>query len=322
MSVKVSIIVPVYNSEKYIEECVNSLLSQTLTYIEIILVDDGSEDKSLAICRNLGKKDLRIKVISQANEGVSSARNSGMEIASGEFIGFVDSDDKVLPDMYEIMVNKASEENAEVVSCAYCVIKDGKIEIICSGNDSRVLSSEESVRCVLLNERFGMSACNKIFKREVIGETRFHVGKRINEDRFFVFQALMNSNRNVCINDAKYLYLIHENSTTTSQFNGRWFDSIFFAEKMQKIVLTQFPKLADEALYNVLVTSYRVTTKIIDSGEKDKYIEKYCELIGKIKEVDLKRIDQFASRQFMIQCIIVKYCNWMLRFVRKAFAKK
>ena len=119
MKPTVSIIVPIYNVEKYLGRCLDSLLAQTLKNIEIIAVNDGSTDLSLKILKEYSIKDSRIKIINKPNGGVSSARNEGIQLASGEFIGFVDPDDWVDPEMYEDMVNHAKNEKADIVMCSY-----------------------------------------------------------------------------------------------------------------------------------------------------------------------------------------------------------
>ena len=122
----ISIIVPIYNAEEHLDKCVESILEQTEINLEIILVDDGSKDNSFEICKKYEKMDQRVKVIHQENAGVSAARNHGIEIAEGEYIGFVDSDDWIEPVMYQRLLKEAKEKNADVVMCdATTVYFDG-----------------------------------------------------------------------------------------------------------------------------------------------------------------------------------------------------
>ncbi|UJF15261.1 glycosyltransferase [Jeotgalibaca sp. MA1X17-3] len=124
--IKVSIIVPVYNVEKYLKKSIESLMNQTLKDIEIILVNDGSTDNSLFICKQYEKKDFRIKVIDKNNGGVSSARNIGIELASGQYIGFIDPDDWIEPEMYEKMYSKIEKTKSDVCICNYIKEKNKK----------------------------------------------------------------------------------------------------------------------------------------------------------------------------------------------------
>lgn len=127
---KISIIVPIYNAENHLEKCIKSILTQTVEDLELILVDDGSKDNSLSICKAYANKDSRIKVIHQKNAGVSAARNHGIEVAEGDFIGFVDSDDWIDAHMYEILLEEAKKTNADVVMCdATTVYDSGKTQV-------------------------------------------------------------------------------------------------------------------------------------------------------------------------------------------------
>ena len=121
---KVSVIVPIYNSEKYLERCIKSIINQSLRDIEIILINDGSKDNSLNICKNFHNKDSRIKIIDKENEGVGSARNDGIKIAKGEWISFIDSDDFVESDFLECLYNEAISKNVEICGCLYDEYKD------------------------------------------------------------------------------------------------------------------------------------------------------------------------------------------------------
>ncbi|HDT8053597.1 TPA: glycosyltransferase, partial [Enterococcus faecalis] len=123
---KISIIVPVYNVEKYLEKCVRSILAQTFTDFELILVDDGSPDSSGAMCDQFAEQDQRVKVIHKENGGLSDARNAGIEIATGEYLGFVDSDDYIADDMYELLYTNIVKEDADLSICGIYDVYEGK----------------------------------------------------------------------------------------------------------------------------------------------------------------------------------------------------
>ncbi|MEG0087047.1 MAG: glycosyltransferase, partial [Niameybacter sp.] len=121
-----SIIVPVYNVEKYLPKCIESILAQSFTDFEVILIDDGATDKSGEICEEYANKDTRIKIIHKENGGLSSARNAGIELSNGNYIGFVDSDDFIHPQMYEILLREARSSNSDVVICRYKCWNEGE----------------------------------------------------------------------------------------------------------------------------------------------------------------------------------------------------
>lgn len=181
----VSIIVPVYKVEKYLDRCVESLINQTLKNIEIILVDDGSPDNCPALCDKWAKKDDRIKVIHKENAGLGFARNSGMEIAKGRFIGFVDSDDYVKNDMFERLFLAATKENAEIAMCGFRCIggimteKEDDVQDINCFDEYTVFSGKDGVDKLMLDicgarpeesqdSKYGFSSVKNIYSAEVI----------------------------------------------------------------------------------------------------------------------------------------------------------
>ena len=152
--VKVSIILPIYNVGVYLERSIESVRNQTLQEIEIILVNDGSEDESLKICKEYEKKDKRIKVIDKLNGGVSSARNAGLKIASGEYIAFLDPDDYVEMNMYENMYNKIMENNSDMCVCNYIIVNGNK-QIHIENNLKEELISQDRIKSYIIPELIG-----------------------------------------------------------------------------------------------------------------------------------------------------------------------
>ena len=147
----ISIIIPVYNVEKYLAKCLDSVLNQTYKNLEIILVDDGSKDNSGAICDEYAKRDNRIIVVHQKNSGVSKARNLGMSMATGDYIGFIDSDDTIEANMYEVLLKNAIESGAEISYCGLKQIQlDGKIDYSNNTLEKRVVKKEEAIKDIFL----------------------------------------------------------------------------------------------------------------------------------------------------------------------------
>lgn len=195
-SILVSIIVPVYNTGKYLYKCLDSILNQTMQEIELILVDDGSDDNSGAICDFYSERDKRVRVIHKKNEGVSIARNVGMQAAKGEYIGFVDSDDWIEKEMYQEMYYYAKNKEADIVMCDACTIYDNnkkEADTISSLNESVLLNKKE-ITPFCLREIAG-SACRCIYKKQVLEAhaVQFPVGLPLSEDRIFNLNAMGNS---------------------------------------------------------------------------------------------------------------------------------
>ena len=185
---KLSVIVPVYRAEKYLEKCVRSIRDQTMPDLEIILVEDGSPDQSPALCDRLAGEDSRIRVIHQENAGVSAARNRGIREARGDYVGFVDSDDWILENMYEVLLNAARESGAEVVSCdGMYVWEDGRQQpdTVTQLPQSCILTHEQ-MDAKLLTE-YACSACYRIYSRKLLEcrSLQFPEKIRFSEDRIF-----------------------------------------------------------------------------------------------------------------------------------------
>lgn len=186
----ISVIVPVYNVEKYLKKCVDSILAQTYANLEIILVDDGSPDNCPAICDEYSKKDSRIVVIHKENGGLSDARNAGLEIARGEYIGFVDSDDYIAPEMYEVLLFTAQKNDADIALCNYIRVNEDyeKIESDTIGKRAtdRKYSREEFI-CELMQPYgdYYIVAWNKLYKSSIFCGLCFEVGKQ-HEDQFII----------------------------------------------------------------------------------------------------------------------------------------
>ena len=206
----ISIIIPVYNVEQYLNQCIDSIVNQTYKNLEIILVDDGSTDNSSRICDEYALQDKRIKVIHKENGGVSSARNFGLNIAKGEYIGFVDSDDFIERDMYEILIKTLISTNSQIVSCS---INNNKYVI----KQNETFNKKEIFRKI---KKLPCSVWNKLFSRVVLNEILFREDIFIGEDLLFVFQAFTKANQITFIKDNKYHYRCEYNNLKKS-FNEK-----------------------------------------------------------------------------------------------------
>ena len=194
MNTLISIIVPVYKVEKYLDECVQSLVDQTYKNLEIILVDDGSPDRCPQMCDDWARKDSRIRVIHKPNGGLSSARNAGLDAAKGDYIGFVDSDDIIDTEMYEKLYEPFENfPNVGITSCMIFRYVDGCITPYNKSWDVRKprLLAYKDFAIELLPCQRNFVICCKLFKKELVQDVRFEVGKR-NEDSLFIFALSQN----------------------------------------------------------------------------------------------------------------------------------
>ncbi len=244
----ISVIVPVYNIEKYLPRCIESIRKQTYNNLEIILVNDGSTDTSGTICDEFAKKDERIRVIHKENGGSSSARNAGIEVAKGEYLGFVDSDDYIESEMYEKMVYAIEETDCGIIQVARDEIdEDGNLMPgLCLMPDKMMRYSAEEFMKELLLHKGDCSFCTKILKRDLFFEKRFPVGV-LNEDFHLLVKMLKEGENVVSLPYCGYhvFYRIGSNTRKTDKndFSRVYGDNVDNADMVYEIVKEKYPAL-------------------------------------------------------------------------------
>lgn len=212
---KISIVVPVYNVEKYLNRCVESILKQTVLELEVILVDDGSTDSSPQICDQWAETDHRIKVVHKANGGLSSARNAGMDVAGGDYIGFVDSDDWVASDMYELLLHALVRHDADYAAVEMKIVKNEKQNDTQPQYKEIVLDEDGLFRLFfrVSDDSIHYCVCDKLFKKSTLKNLRFKDGLRF-EDLDFNFRFLCRCHKGVLLNQKKYYWFYNHGSIT------------------------------------------------------------------------------------------------------------
>ena len=228
----ISVIVPVYGTEKYLSKCVESIISQICSNIEIILVDDGSIDSCPQMCDDFALKDNRIIVIHKGNGGLSNARNAGVEVASGEFVGFVDSDDWIHPQMYEILYNAINSENADLAVCDYEHVDERGFTLNLKRNtvDNGVLSRNEGLHMLISRKRTLFTpAWNKLYRKRLFNEIAFPSGK-IYEDVFIVHRIFNESKKIVTLSSRLYYHRHRYGSITRSPYLLNRLDAFYAYE--------------------------------------------------------------------------------------------
>ena len=246
MGEKISVIVPVYNVEQYLERCVDSIISQTYTNLEIILVNDGSTDNSGKLCDELAKKDERIRVIHKENGGLSDARNRGIDEAESDLVGFIDSDDYIDSDMYEVLLKNLNNTDADLSMCALYDVYNNTPEAQVTNKETWKLSSEQAIKMVMEAKILSVTAVNKLYRKSLFTDLKFEVGK-IAEDAFIMIKLLDKCEKIVATNEKKYYYVHRENSITTQKFSTKFLNVIEAYEQNSNIILEKYPKLKDVA---------------------------------------------------------------------------
>lgn len=213
MNSLISVIVPCFNTEKYIERCLSSIIKQTYRYIEVIVVDDGSTDRSAEIIKAIEKTDDRIKYVYQENAGVSAARNKGLDCANGDLITFVDSDDTISPEMYQVLTDLMEQNDADISHCSYMRNVNGELKYVGNTNKVYFFENDEVVMSLLEAKLVVPSCCNKLFKKTIIDDIRFDMNFRINEDLLFDFLVFQKAKKAVFIDSCFYTYFTSESSS-------------------------------------------------------------------------------------------------------------
>ncbi len=270
MNPLISVIVPVYKVEEYLDKCVQSIVNQTYENLEIILVDDGSPDNCPAMCDAWTRKDTRIRVIHQKNGGQADARNAGLAIASGAYIGFVDSDDWIHRDMYAHMMALALEKAADIVECGMLLCCDPAAEFPGQREERvTVFDRKDAVRCLLDESYFKCTVPNKLLKREIAGDIQFETG-RINEDILWPYYAFLKAHKIVHTNRQLYAYYQRPGSTMNSSFTEKRLDGMYANEKRAQEVKRDFPQLyplAERAYIGGCFYHYRALCRVPKTEE-------------------------------------------------------
>ena len=264
---RISIIVPIYNSEKTLKRCIESILVQTFRDFELILVNDGSTDQSSNICEDYQLLDDRVKIVHQNNGGQSRARNKGMDMAVGDYFSFVDSDDFIKDDMYEMLYQLASSYDLDIMGCAYQEYEEGtKLEVKKITpkplNTLKVYKSKEVMETFLKESYFSRSPWCKLYKASLCENVRFEAG-RIHEDNVFNYRLFAQAKKAGFTDYIGYYYVKNSNSTTKSSFTSQQFHLIEEERKILKDVMKSYPHLVDWEIRNLALRYNMLLSKIL-----------------------------------------------------------
>ena len=286
----ISIIVPVYNVEKYLDRCIKSIVNQTYTNLEIILVDDGSPDNCPAMCDKWAEKDRRIKVIHKKNEGAGEARNVALNIANGEYIAFVDSDDYIekhmIDHLYSLFV-----DDVGITECSMICTEDDSADMDNAGHaEVNIYSAEDALRLHIADKFFRQTIWNKLYRRNVISDVRFPVGTHI-DDEFWTYKVIANANKLIHSSRIMYAYRQQQNSLMHLSFALPRLQAVD-AKKERLLFLQQhYPTLISEAKVNFWQTCLylgQMSMLHMNNGDRKTAIIKLKTLL---KEFPIKKDD-------------------------------
>lgn len=270
---KISVIVPVYNAENYLVKCVESLLKQTYSNLEVVLIDDGSKDGSGKLCDEIAEKDSRVVVCHQDNAGVSVARNNGIKIASGQYIGFCDADDFVDVDMYETLYNSIKKNDSDIAMVSLSVHRlNGDIAKAFGSGKEMTVFKEEAIKHFLLDDMFCYSGYCHLIRSDICKSVHFQVGRKMHEDRYFTFEILTKIEKASIVDECKYHYVLHPESATMKPFGEERLDVVYFADKILGYIKVNYPNLQELAEINRMKACVDVYKLIIkEPGAEKKY---------------------------------------------------
>ena len=279
---KLSVIVSVYNTEKFVEKCIDSILNQTYENIELLIIDDGSKDKSLQLLQKYKKNKNVILIENKENKGLSYSRNLGMKKATGDYLGFIDSDDYIEPDYYKNLMTSIIREKADVAICdmKFKYMTDNPYEVVVKCNDFNKFN-----KINIINNGIAASACNKVFKKSIITKYEFAEGK-VNEDIAVVIPAIVNANKIAYAKNTYYYYIQRKNSMQNSSFSDKRFDIVVGVDTtLERIKGCQnFDKIKDALIYNqIILLLLYVIPKEENSKRRKEILRKYHELTKKYK---------------------------------------
>ena len=307
----ISVIVPVYNVEKYLDQCVESIVNQTYKNLEIILVDDGSPDNCPAICDEWAKKDERIVVIHKDNGGLSSARNAGLDIAHGEYIGFVDSDDYIDSDMYEQLLN-AIIDDADLSCCGRRIVdEDGGVIGTAYVHERKIYYDKDIVKALFYGIDFDEAMWDKLYKKSFFNDLRFPIGE-VNEDIVLMVKKFSALNTVVHIGTAKYYYRNNTQGITKSKYNGKMSIVIKHLYEIKAFVVKTIPQLLPD--YYFLQARYSCSQLIsiyLSKGAKKEFyhdFKTYRKLLIDSMKYVMK--SKNISKKNKVQMILLKYHLW------------
>jgi len=308
----VSIVVPIYNVEKYLQKCIDSLLNQTYKNIEIILVNDGTLDNSLKICEFNQKNDSRIKIISQKNGGLSKARNTGLENATGEYICFVDSDDYVNEFYVEKLLKNAIETNSDICACSFKYFDEDNNVWSREHKINKIFNKVDAIKDIFTGvQETEIMVWNKLYKRNLFTQNNitFKNGK-INEDNFIMYQLYDKANQVCLINDELYYYLQRNTSIMGVKFNEKRFHILEAVDETKEYFKNKTDYNYEEELicYETLIITNLINTMIRSkySGKEKK------QLIDKLKKNKEKIYEnKFLSKKKKLLIKLLINCKFI-----------
>lgn len=301
----ISIVVPIYNVEPFLKRCINSIIEQTYTNIEIILVNDGSRDNSLSICNEYKEKDSRVIVINKENGGLGSARNAGINIATGKYIMFIDSDDYISNRMAERLFAIMKQQNADIVACDFCnFYEDGTVQKKEPSDSIREFSSSEALKNMFWNNGIRWGAWNKLYKKELFEGIRYAEGV-YSEDMATTYLLYAKSQRIIWTDECLYFYFIRSTGIMKSKPPKRYADEVMIIEELCDFYGKNYPNLKwyPQAFYGKIALNNMIG--LINSKEYEESYKHCVNALINYGKYALKADFVDTKYKFIIAAVLV-----------------
>ena len=319
----ISIIVPVYNVKDYVEKCLDSICGQSYTNLEIIVVDDGSTDGSGKICDAYASKDRRIKVIHRKNGGLSAARNEGLDAATGEFLGFVDSDDWIDLDMFKFLYELLETEEADISICSHYIERSGRTKIKYSSDKVLNLVPCDAMRLLVEDDIIRNFAWDKLYRRTLFYELRFPQGRYF-EDIAVMYKVFYQARKIVMKGCPKYHYMVRTNSITGSKYNPEKEYHMFLAV-YEQCTFIQEKELWDKAPVFIIRSGVHLMDHIMlvpSSPFVEEIVRDVLNKMHQYDDISFRQIGMaIAVKRWAIYHNLSRYRS-VYRFVRSVFKSK
>lgn len=320
MSVKLSIIVPIYNKAAYLEKSLNSILNQTYNDYEVILVDDGSIDGSPQICKEICEKDARFKYFHKSNGGVASARNYGLECATGEYIGFVDPDDYIKEDMFLKLLEKAETNNADIVACGVLLFENGQLKELKNPSEEHMKPQEAATHLLSWDGEVSTYLWNKIFRKKIVDGIRFNENLKVGEDTPFIFQCLVNAKLYVHVNDYLYIYVNNIDSLVGSGYKRMAsLNSVESSLYIVSLCKEKYREYFEISQYSLVINSFFQICNLLHFGDLKVDESDYSYFEKMIKSVPDGIINKYANKSLKAK---IKFCTTFPRGYAKLLKAK
>lgn len=305
-----SVIVPVYKVEAYLDRCVDSIVGQTYDNLEIILVDDGSPDRSGEICDKWAAKDGRVKVIHKENGGLSDARNAGVKTATGDLISFIDSDDWIEPFFFEKLSKTIIDDDCDIVGCEYRICDETNIHNDKNDINENSISVQNfdrvSAMSNLIDNRIQQVVWNKLYKKSVIDGIPFEKGK-YHEDEFWSYQVFARVNKYAAIDYVGYCYFQRSDSIMGEKYSVKRLDAVEAKVRRQKYLEENMPELASKGRINLLLTCLYHGQNAIKKLDKEDCKKAFEYLSDTVNKYPLTKTDRSTlSLQYKVWAFMTK----------------